>query len=695
MPIPSSTPRNNYRQTNKSVSFSLDFEEENNNFDDFSLDNNKQHSPTAAPSPKLTFDDDENDSIMRDDEQQLDEYVARVDSPRFDSDDDPMYDDDHRNHHHEDLSQPLSQISSSEILDDSSAIKVKTEIDELFEECEREKQEEVTYKSRSSSDVKSPILTFSASVPTQVSSPILSSPVGLSQYQKEQRNVYQYEDINQLTQQSAAPKTENDQEVIDLELTESQLESLQREDEGSTFHNFEKTEVTAVKEENIAVQNSSIASMNPTNNVSPPKQQEEQQPNASTSSDPNISTSSITTNNHMIESISSSNNNNNTVPTTTEDDDELDIDYSQIEAALREADEQEKLNAAQECTKDSYVSPMEQFRSKIVAPQSSPQPPPSSPRTQSSNQTFPKVKDEIQMSQERSLLPPPVIMDEIENSEGSQMDSVKLSVPTKSPERPLTFREAVYKKLSHSPPSFKPIIPDKELVAIKDQYGLIVFQRGNNYANEERIFEMNVDTIEVEDGVELTFLTSKCWGTLEVPYSQSIVFDSKTMNLKKCKCSCPVEDHCKHTCASLITWLDCKKKNLPFPSLNSIGSRLELALNELTQLRKEVERLRKENECLKDNYSSNSDDSSSSSSIMKDSSVTTPIKMNHQNLGQNGFVSSNSIEKTPPNRAIFSSPISPSNVAESTDLKRKRTTYTQGERDPHVELGETCKKIHF
>ncbi|KAG2385553.1 hypothetical protein C9374_003368 [Naegleria lovaniensis] len=664
--------RHNYRQTNKSVSFSLDLDEENNNFDDFPFEEDKKHRLTQ--SPKFTFDDDE-DSSMRD-ESVVVSSIPHLDSPRFDSEDDEdMCDDDHITPRAEDnLSQPLSQISSSEIADYSS-IKVKTEIDELFEECEREKQEEdLSWKPRPSSDVKSPIL-FSSSVPTQVSSPILSSPVGLSQYQKEQRNVYQYEDIKQLTQpQSTTSKTENNDDPIDFDLTESQLESLQREDEKSTFHNFEPTDKTGsevkVKQEAILenghapVQNSNENSNPISNNGVSTEAQELNTP----ATDANV----------II-----MNNDNHAV---TEDDD---IDYSQIEAALREADEQEKLNHPQESVEEEYVSPMEQFRSKIPT-QSSPSQH-QQPRKQplSKHPSSSKVKDEIQMSQESGLFPPPVIVDEIENSEGSQIgDSVKLSAPTKSPERPLTFREAVYKKHSHSPPG-KPIVPDKELVAIKDQYGLIVFQRGNNYANEERIFEMNVETIEVEEGVELTFLTSKCWGTLEIPYTQSIIFDSKTMNLKKCKCSCPVEDHCKHTCACLITWLDCKKKSVPFPSLNSLGNRLEATLNELNDLRKEVERLRKENECLRDNYSTNSDDS------MKGDGCSTPItKMLNQ--VRDGFVSSNSIEKTPNQlSSIFSSPISPSSVAESTDLKRKRSTFAQGERDPHIELGETCKKIHF
>ncbi|EFC42819.1 hypothetical protein NAEGRDRAFT_58467 [Naegleria gruberi] len=597
--MPSTQPR-------KSVSFTLEdeftFEDDepktsvNNNFssfyDDDLSDGNRSpvltnNSTIAPPSPELDFDED------------------------LDNMSDYNYE---NKQYEENLSQSLSDILEND------EKQVKTEIDELFDEYEKEQEEEEEVS------VKSPILSirFTAQ-PTQytVSSPTVSSP-GLSQYQKEQRNIYQYDDINQLSVPSQqSPKIS--QPVVEIVQNSTMQDDNEEE---SAFHKLDPS--VKCNPENIPTTNCT-ENNSPKSPIIVGEQKTVPQPS-------------------QQQQLPQSNQQQTVIP----DSQEIDIDFSQLEEALNQPETPNVNNSTIE-EEVPKSSPIEILRSKI----------PSSPQKKKPLKLVQSYKDEIVCTPE--FLPNPSNMDEIENSENSQMELVKLDPRPSSPSKPLSWREAIYKN-RHAISPQKVTQPEKELVAIKDYFGLTTFQRGNNYSGEERIFEMTAELLEVQEGDELTFLSSKCWGTVEVPYQQSIVFEEQTMSIRKCVCSCPVETNCKHSCAALITWFNCKKKSIPYPTLDSVGKRLEETMSEMNRLRQELESLKKENEILKS--SANSDYSSGSEDFdMKDAS--TPTK-NHS-----GFISSNNFVTPTRDPSLLPSFISPSPASvDNSSLKRKRTDFS-------------------
>ena len=602
----------NNNKKNK-VSFSMGLDDPIDN-DDFEFSSSSASSPILTGSTFSNFEYEE-------------EFEDRTkpSSPNFDD----MSDEEEQFNHRKsdtfvaktiDFDDMLSEAESEE-LGRSDRPTTKTEIDLLFEE---EEDNDSIHPSQSQ--------------PTSVKSPILSasvqSPVGLSQYQKQQQNVYELEDLNQLTPSS--PKIEKGQPLTQTDKMIDIVKDRTEEEETSTFHSYEA------------------------------KQKE---PQPATSSQPKLPQQTITSN-VTIKAEPKQKEQSSQLS----DMDDLDIDFSQLAEEL-----QAEMNSKQEIP-PKPSTPINSTQISTKSKSSSASSPQKKPLV------LKKIKDEIQCTPEFSiqstLYPKPIVVDDIENSENSQLELPQLSTPTKpqSPSGPLTWREAIQKSNEKRKP-YQEHNPDKELVAIKDQFGLIVFQRGNNYANEERIFEMQDEKVTLEDDVELTFLTSKCWGTVEVPYSQNIVFEEKNMILKKCTCTCPVEDHCKHSCAALITWLDCRKNKKPFPTLNTLGNRLEEALLEITSLRKQMESLRKENEILRQ-HGMVDDSSDDSSTEQKD--VVTPTK--------SGFISSNNFEKTPPSRDVLSNFNSPPTLmlttADSSELKRKRV-------DQEVDNPTITKKIHF
>jgi hypothetical protein len=100
---------------------------------------------------------------------------------------------------------------------------------------------------------------------------------------------------------------------------------------------------------------------------------------------------------------------------------------------------------------------------------------------------------------------------------------------------------------------------------IMDYFGMVYFQRGRDYSNENRVsnvgFKMNSNSFK---------LTSTCQGTREKPYKQQVTLKFiktqkgifKNGKLVKSKCSCPMGDEgiCKHACAMVLSYLKSEKE---------------------------------------------------------------------------------------------------------------------------------------
>jgi hypothetical protein len=210
-------------------------------------------------------------------------------------------------------------------------------------------------------------------------------------------------------------------------------------------------------------------------------------------------------------------------------------------------------------------------------------------------------KDEI-----RQFTPPQqqtksvIIKDEIKDADrdsfGSQNSPVVEQVQTDiaQPAAKQTISNLIMSRniRPHSPMKDK-YDPGKDRKSVFEYFGIITYQRGNEYAAEGHIWKVNCIEVMDNDGIKLMKLTSNCWGTRIESYQQEVLFNAPAENtcldIQRAKCTCPVSINCKHTCASILTYLDCLENKKEFPTTNTIAHELHQAMQELNSLKITVE----------------------------------------------------------------------------------------------------------
>ncbi|KAL9646854.1 hypothetical protein ABK040_013714 [Willaertia magna] len=552
-----------------------------------------------------------------------------------------------------------------------------------------------------------------------------SSQIGLSQYQKQQQNIYQVDDIEFTPPSSSStvvinkspsrnldkklklsPVRNNDKIIDSIIVNNNNNSMMELEEEDEQVKAFHEDFNTKKKEEKIVTSPIISSTFTPSSPVL----------GASSNNTPQ----QLDNNNESINNEVSKNEEKEEKPktpvievrdrNTQTDDDVLDDlkELEELEDELLETEEEEQ-QIREKIKALAMQSPQKELQHSLIPTQlQTPSKTFSLRRQITTNSSITpnkkplsflshkKVeKDDIQFTPEFPILPKPSILDEIENVENTEE-------PKLVKEKPTSPKHNWKDNLKKSP--VKEYKPDREIVVMGDYFGLQTFQRGNKYYFEDKVFDINVETLPVDDDTNLICLNSKCWGSNLNYYEQKIIFDERTIIFKKCTCTCPVETKCKHSCASILTWFNCKKDNTPLPKLDSLGSKLEKVISELNHYKQQCEILQKENEELKDRLSIMSDDNSDTdihlkemlnTSINSNNTVTTTPALTPP---KGGFFSSNNFEKTPHRDTL------PFNTPESSPLKRKRQQQQDSnnllnnhEQQHHTDGGivSVQKKLHF
>lgn len=85
------------------------------------------------------------------------------------------------------------------------------------------------------------------------------------------------------------------------------------------------------------------------------------------------------------------------------------------------------------------------------------------------------------------------------------------------------------------------------------------------------------------EGVDTFKIKGKCWGSMVDPYQTEVLV--KNGIVIRSKCSCPVSQDCKHSCAAFLHWHDCRKNKKQLSRDMSLGFRLFDSLGELQEIK--------------------------------------------------------------------------------------------------------------
>jgi hypothetical protein len=148
-------------------------------------------------------------------------------------------------------------------------------------------------------------------------------------------------------------------------------------------------------------------------------------------------------------------------------------------------------------------------------------------------------------------------------------------------------------------PYYKPP-PDVEQAG--RHFHIVTLQRGIEYKDENRIFGMDEECVCEMDGVTTMRITSKCWGNRIDPYEQEILvqLDNNGIKIIRSRCSCPITTDCKHCCASIMTWLECRRENKEIPRSESLAIRLRDTTRDLFKMKQDMENLQQDHQTLKE-----------------------------------------------------------------------------------------------